>query len=724
MNMTNKRKQFRRLLVLSLISVFACLLCVANLVSLEMIHGDEYAEQADKQYSYTRTVSASRGEIIDRNGVKLVSNSTMYAIVIDYAMWPSEGRNERILNLIDLINNDSTAQMKDSLPIHLRDKEFVYVGKKSENYKKLQSFCEERGWDTDLEAPEVMEKLCEYYDIPDTYSNLKKIRIVRVRYQMTREQFSIYNQFTIATNASIDLVTKVMEQHELLPGVEVETQSERHIDTSTAGNIIGYTGPIYEEDWEKYEALGYSMDSTVGKVGVEEALEDYLHGKDGKRTIQTDSKGNVIREQTESEAESGYSTVLTIDSVFQQIVETSLAERCQAIEGAEGGAAVVLDVNTGEILAMANYPTYNPQTFREDFETLNANTLSPLVNRSIGTVYAPGSTFKLCTAVAALEEGIIDRYSQIYDQGIYTYYDDYQPKCWIYGAYGTTHGSEDVVDAIKDSCNYFFFETGRLLGGKKLEKYAKKFGLGEYTGIELSGEKLGTVSGPTERAEAVKNGTAVEWAPGDVLQSAIGQGDNAFTPLQLANYCAALANGGKVYSAHLLKEVKSYDGKKTIEEIEPEVISEVKASDETWALIHEGMSEVTGEDGTAATVFENYPIDIAGKSGTAQRGEGKQDNGLFISYAPYDAPEIAVCVVIEGGDSGNNVAPVVRDIYNYYFYGDVNYEPPAPTYTYEDYYDDGYDEYYEEDSDEYYDEDYDEDAYYEEDYEDYSEDWE
>lgn len=714
----NKHTRFRRLLALGLLAVFGCLVSAANLVSLEVIHGEEYAQTADQQYSYTRTISASRGEILDRNGVKLVSNSTMYAITIDYAMWPKEGRNEIILKLLDLIDNDATAQMTDTLPIHLRNKQFVFTSTKNDSYKKLKSFCEEQNWPADMDASEVMARLCEYYGVSDSYSNLKKIRIVRVRYQMTREQFSIYNNYTMATNASIDLVTKVMEQHDQLPGVEVETQSKRQINTSTAGNIIGYTGPIYQEDWSQYEDLGYSMDSVVGKVGVEEAFEEYLHGEDGQRTIRTDSRGHVISEQTDREAESGSTTVLTIDSAFQEVVEQSLAEQCQAIDGAEGGAAVVLDVNTGEILAMANYPTYNPQTFQQDFEILNENQLSPLVNRSIASVYAPGSTFKICTAVAGLEEGIIDRYSQIYDQGIYTFYDDYQPRCWIYSAYGTTHGSEDVIDAIKDSCNYFFFETGRLLGAEKLEKYAKKFGLGEYTGIELSGEKRGTVSGPTERAEAVENGTAVEWAPGDTLQSAIGQGDNAFTPLQMANYCAAIANGGNVYAAHLLKEVKSFDGKKTIETIKPEIISKVDASDETWAIVREGMSEVTGEDGTAATVFESYPIQVAGKSGTAQRGEGRQDNGLFISYAPYEEPEIAVCVVIEGGDSGNNVAPVVRDIYNYYFYGDVDYEyePPVTYYDEEDeYYDEEYDdnEYYEDNE---YDDEYSEgEEYYDED---------
>ncbi len=670
----------RRLIAIGAITAVCGIVSAANLVSLQIIHGDEYMEQADKQSSYTRTISAARGEIQDKNGVSLVQNKTMYVLRLDYAAWDRENQNQTILKLAEMVNDDPTALLNTSLPIYLSGEEYKFSeNKKSTNREKLEQFCEENGWNSNLTANQTMEKLCDLYDIKD-FSKGQTMKIARVRYQMTREQFSMYNQFTIATNISKELVAKVMERHLEFSGTQISTQAERVINTAVAGNILGYTGPIYAEDWDKYSEQGYSMDSIVGKTGAEQAFEEYLHGTDGQRTIQTDSHGTVLSEETTKKEESGNTIQLTIDIGLQEFTEQTLATRCQSIEGADGGAAVVIDVKTGEILALANYPTYNLQTFQADYADLVNNDLSPLVNRSIASVYAPGSTFKPITAVAGLEEGVIDRYTSIFDSGVYTFYEDYQPKCWYYNAYGTGHGAENVVTAIEDSCNYFFYETGRLLGGKKLEKYAKKFGLGQYSGIELSGEKTGTIAGPTARAEAVKNGNAEAWSGGDVLQAAIGQGDNAYTPIQLANYCAAIANGGDVHSAHLLKAVRTYDGAGVVKENDPDDISNIHASEETWSLVREGMSKVTGEDGTAAEVFENYSIAVAGKSGTAQRA-GKQDNGLFISYAPFDNPEIAVCVVIEGGDSGNNVAPVVRDIYNYYFYGtsyDAGYVEPEP----------------------------------------------
>ncbi len=664
----HKKRLFRRLAILVGAGTACGAICLANLISLEIIHGEEYVQSANQQYSYTRTIQASRGKIVDRNGVTLVGNTTMYALSVDYAMWQNKGQNNRILKLVNLILNDSTAELNSSLPITLSGETYVFSeGESSSNYKKLNSFRKQE-LKVKMNAEKIMDALCSRYEISDKKTAREKLYIAKVRYQMEREQFSMYNPFTMATNISMSLVTKVAEQHLKYPGVGVGTQSEREIATTTAGNILGYTGPIYAEDWQSYSEKGYSMNSIVGKTGAEKAFEDYLHGTDGTRTIQTDSRGNVISEEITEQAESGKTVKLTIDSGLQALAESSLASRCQSIAGAEGGAAVVINVKNGEILALANYPTYNPQTFNENYESLSKNALSPLLNRAIASTYAPGSTFKPVTAVAGLQSGVIDGTTYINDDGIYTYYADYQPKCWYYTAYGRGHGQENVVGALEDSCNYFFYETGRRLGGKKLEKYAKKFGLGDYTGIELSGEKTGTVAGPTERAEAVKNGTGREWSGGDVLQSAIGQGDNNYTPIQLANYCVAIANGGTVHSAHLLKAVMNYNGTKTVEKNNPGDLSRVKASDETWSLVREGMAKVTGEDGTAASVFENYSIKVAGKSGTAQR-YGKQDNGLFISFAPYDDPEIAVCVVIEGGDSGNNVAPVVRDIYDYYFYG-------------------------------------------------------
>ena len=333
----------------------------------------------------------------------------------------------------------------------------------------------------------------------------------------------------------------------------------------------------------------------------------------------------------------------------------------------------MVDVRNGEILALANYPTYDLATFNKDYEKLAANKLTPLLNRSIAGTYAPGSTFKPVTAVAGLETGKITADTRIYDTGIYTYFKGYHPKCWIYNKTGRGHGWEDVTDALEDSCNYFFFETGRLVGGENLEKYAKAFGLGEYTGLELSGEKKGRAAGPTERAEAQKNDSSLRnWSGADSIQTAIGQGDNAFTPLQLANYCAAIASNGTQYEAHLLRSVKAYDYSDTIYTKEATVRNKIEAADSTWKLVQQGMAKVTGEDGTASSVFANYSIKVAGKSGTAQISGTKLDNGIFISYAPYKDPQIAVCVIIEGGDSGNNVAPVVRDIYDAYFYSDKN----------------------------------------------------
>lgn len=667
-----KKRQTRRLCVLAGAGLVCGLIVTANLFSLQVIHGDEYAEKANHLFTYTSTSEASRGDILDRNGETLVTNTAVYGLRITYAFWEKENQNETILRLVEMIEADDGAEINDTLPISEASYgTYTYTADTdSSAYKSLQKFCTNQEWDTDMSAELVMEKLCEKYEISEEYSKSEARKIAGVRYQMEQEQFSMYNAFSLASNISMDLVTKVSEQHEDYPGVEVDTRAERDIQTEYAANILGYTGPIYAEDWEEYKEEGYSMNAKVGKTGVEQAFEEYLRGTDGERTIETDSRGNVVSEQETVEAQSGNNVVLTLDIDLQEVAEKSLEKQCQNISGAGGGAAVVIDVKNGEILALANYPTYNLETFNKDYSELSQDELSPLLNRSIAGTYAPGSTYKICTAVAGLESGVIDADTEIYDSGVYAYYNDYQPRCWIYSSTGRGHGWEDVTTAIQDSCNYFFFEVGRLVGGETLEEYARQFGFGEYTGIELSGEKKGRIAGPTARAAAQENDSSLRsWSGGDTLQAAIGQGDNAFTPIQLANYCAAIATGGTQYEAHLLRSVKAYDYSDTIYTKESSVLNTIEASDETWKLVQEGMAKVTCEDGTAATVFQNYPIKVAGKSGTAQVTGTEQDNGLFISYAPFDDPQIAVCVVIEGGDSGNNVAPVVRDIYNAYFYG-------------------------------------------------------
>ena len=673
----HKKKLLRRLYVLTAGGLVCGLIVAANLFSLQIIHGDEYADDANQLFTYTSTIPASRGDILDRNGQTLVSNTTVYQLQITYAFWKKDGQNDRILELVNMIESDETGLVNDTLPISTGVYgTFSYTkDEDSSDVTRLRKFCDNQGWGTDLSAEAVMENLCAAYEIDTGLSKPDRRKIAGVRYQMEQEQFSMYNAFNLASDISMDLVAKISEQHEKYAGVEVNTSAERQIETDYAANILGYIGPIFAEDWDKYKKEGYSMNAQVGKTGAEQAFEEYLRGTDGERSIQTDHRGNVVSEQKTEEAQSGNNVVLTLDINLQKVAEESLASRCQSISGAGGGAAAVIDVKNGEILALANYPTYHLATFNQDYDELAASELSPLLNRSIAGTYAPGSTFKVCTAVAGLETGAIDADTRIYDEGVYTYYKGYHPKCWIYSAPGSGHGWEDVTGALQDSCNYFFFETGRLLGGEKLESYAKKFGLGEYTGLELSGEKKGRVAGPTARAAAQENDPSLrDWSGGDTLQAAIGQGDNAYTPLQLANYCAAIATRGTQYEAHLLRSVKAYDYSETVYTKEAAVLNKIDAADSTWDLVQEGMEKVTGEDGTASSVFQNYPIKVAGKSGTAQVTGTERDNGIFISYAPVDDPQIAVCVVIEGGDSGNNVAPVVRDIYNAYFYSGTGSE--------------------------------------------------
>ena len=673
----HKKKLLRRLYVLTAGGLVCGLIVAANLFSLQIIHGDEYADDANQLFTYTSTIPASRGDILDRNGQTLVSNTTVYQLQITYAFWKKDGQNDRILELVNMIESDETGLVNDTLPISTGVYgTFSYTkDEDSSDVTRLRKFCDNQGWGTDLSAEAVMENLCAAYEIDTGLSKPDRRKIAGVRYQMEQEQFSMYNAFNLASDISMDLVAKISEQHEKYAGVEVNTSAERQIETDYAANILGYIGPIFAEDWDKYKKEGYSMNAQVGKTGAEQAFEEYLRGTDGERSIQTDHRGNVVSEQKTEEAQSGNNVVLTLDINLQKVAEESLASRCQSISGAGGGAAAVIDVKNGEILALANYPTYHLATFNQDYDELAASELSPLLNRSIAGTYAPGSTFKVCTAVAGLETGAIDADTRIYDEGVYTYYKGYHPKCWIYSSTGSGHGWEDVTGALQDSCNYFFFETGRLLGGEKLESYAKKFGLGEYTGLELSGEKKVRVAGPTARAAAQENDPSLrDWSGGDTLQAAIGQGDNAYTPLQLANYCAAIATRGTQYEAHLLRSVKAYDYSETVYTKEAAVLNKIDAADSTWDLVQEGMEKVTGEDGTASSVFQNYPIKVAGKSGTAQVTGTERDNGIFISYAPVDDPQIAVCVVIEGGDSGNNVAPVVRDIYNAYFYSGTGSE--------------------------------------------------
>ena len=354
---------------------------------------------------------------------------------------------------------------------------------------------------------------------------------------------------------------------------------------------------------------------------------------------------------------------LTLDIDLQADVERALAETITGMidedSNERGGAAAVVSVGSGEVLALASYPTYDLSTFNEDYEELVADERLPMFNRATQGIYAPGSTFKMCTAVAALESGIITPSSIIQDRGIYTYYRDPQPMCWVYRQGGSTHGRINVTQAITESCNYFFYEVGRLTGIRTLDSYASQFGLGQSTGIEI-GDSSGVLASP-EWADSHNQ----EWTDGQTITAAIGQSYNLFTPLQLANYIATLVGGGEHYQAHLLKNVKEYDNSRLLYVYDDEPLNTVEMSDSTTEAVTKGMHELTVSGGVAFA-FRDCVVSAGAKTGSAQVGTDIA-NGVFVAYAPYEDPEIAVAIVIEKGGSGAALATTAVEIINSWF---------------------------------------------------------
>lgn len=669
--MDNKAKLLRRLVALFFVLVLLAGVSAAGLFSLQIINGKEYREQAANRLTSSSTVAASRGEIVDRYGRPLVTNESVYSLRIDYSYWDKEKQNHTILSLVRLIR-DAGSEEIDSLPI-TKAEPFEYIGEeKSQEREALADFAEEKKLDKNLTAPEMLKALRKYYKVDDSLSDGNARIVVGVRYEMERSGFSSYNSFIIASDVSLDLISQVKERHGEFAGVNVETESVRKYETTYAAHILGRVGSIYKEDWEGEdgkvgykEKEGYQMNDLVGKQGVEAAFEKYLHGVSGTRSIETDISGKVTDVIEGKKPQPGNNCILTIDLDLQKAAEDSLANTLPGV-GSNAGAAVALDVNSGQVLAMASYPSIDLTRWNELYSTWEKDeTNRPLINRATQGVYAPGSTYKILTAIAGLEEGVINASTTINCQHYYTRFS----KSRTYKCMGW-HGPSDVLRAIQKSCNVFFYETGHLLGGEKLEEWEHLFGFGEKTGIEL-GESAGSASGPKNRANMLENNPLLNpWQEpgGDVITTAIGQCDNAFTPLQLANYTAAIANGGTLYRPTLLRSVKTYDYTGTVKAEEPEVIREIDISQKTLDIVHKGMTEVTDDQGTAARTFANYPIKVAGKSGTAQVA-GQGDNAVFIAYAPYDDPQIAVAVVGEQAGHGSDIAPIVRDILDAFFAG-------------------------------------------------------
>ena len=659
--MKNPHPSRRRVYVLLGFFCAFLVLFFAVLYDAQVVHGSENRARSITSNTASETVTASRGIITDRNGKVLVSNRLAYTLVVDKSSFGKDeaALNDAIWQLIQLCQEQGVT-WNDTLPMTTGSSPQLTSKSLTESFRE---YLDDNKLPTDGGSAEVLAAMRKLYKVDDSYTDAQARLIVGVRYELDGR-----SSYTFAEDVSTELLGRITDGK--YRGVTIKTAAARVYNTKLAAHILGTVGAIWQEEWRSDESTGYvgyadkgyNMNDLVGKDGVEKAFEEYLHGKDGKRLITTDENGKITGELYTREPQPGGTVALTIDIDLQQVVEDTLASTIQGMidkdSNERGGAAAVIQVGTGEVLAMASYPTYDLETFNQDYDELVKDERLPMFNRATQGVYAPGSTFKLCTSVAALEEGIITPSTIIEDKGIYTYYVDPQPMCWIWRQAHTTHGRINVSQAIVDSCNYFYYEVGRLTGIKKLDEYATAFGLGQSTGIEI-GDVSGVLASP-EWAEAHDR----EWTDGQTITAAIGQSYNLFTPLQLANYVATLVSGGEHYEAHLLKNVKSYDYSRVIGVYGKGPLNDLNISDSTMAAVTKGMHDLTYD--SLRSAFSRCVVEAGAKTGSAQVGTDIA-NGTFVAYAPYDDPEIAIAIVVEKGGSGSLLANAAVDIINAWF---------------------------------------------------------
>ena len=659
--MKNPHPAKRRVMIL--LGVFGAFLLLfgAVLYDAQILHGSENRARSISSNATSEVVPASRGIITDRNGKVLVSNRLAYTLVFDRSGFTDDASlNDAILRLIRLCQETGTA-WNDTLPIAQTGSFLRCTNDRSESFTQ---YLEKNKLTATAAGRQLIAEMRALYHVDESLSEKDARLVIGVRYELHSR-----DSYTFAEDVSSEVLSLITDGR--YEGVSIRTASARVYNTTLAAHILGTIGPIWQEEWSSnektgyvgYADKGYSMNDLVGKDGVEKAFEEYLRGTDGRRLITTDEDGKLTGELYTREPQPGGTVALTLDIDLQADVERALAQTITGMidedSNERGGAAAVVSVGSGEVLALASYPTYDLSTFNEDYEDLVADERLPMFNRATQGTYAPGSTFKMCTAVAALESGIITPSSIIQDRGIYTYYRDPQPMCWVYRQGGSTHGRINVTQAITVSCNYFFYEVGRLTGIRTLDSYASQFGLGQSTGIEIS-DSSGVLASP-EWADSHNR----EWTDGQTITAAIGQSYNLFTPLQLANYIATLVGGGEHYQAHLLKNVKEYDNSRLLYVYDDEPLNTVEMSGSTVEAVTKGMHELTVSGGVAFA-FRDCVVSAGAKTGSAQVGTDIA-NGVFVAYAPYEDPEIAVAIVIEKGGSGAALATAAVEIINSWF---------------------------------------------------------
>jgi len=651
-----KRGERWRLLALGILFGGALMLFVFRLAQVQIVDGADYLARQQAGDVKVQTVHAARGEIVDRDGSPFAYNESAYAIVLDKALMPTQQENATILTLIALLREQGDA-WRNTLPI-VRDAHgnLAFAEGEERAVERLKAMFDISAY---ASADDVFYWLRARYKL-DGLSDADALAAAGVRYEMDRSGYSLETRYTFAEDVSQETMMRIAQLRAQLPGVDIEETVRRvYVDGDLAPHLIGRIGAITADELDDYIARGYAMDARVGRDGIERAFEDELCGTDGERLIYRDAAYNIVGIEESNPATPGNTVVLTIDKDIQRTAIEALKAEIELLNAtappgqgreADAGAVVAIDVKNSEVLAAVTYPSYDLATYARDFSTLSADPLNPLWNRALLGVYAPGSTFKPTVATAGLTEGVITPDSTVNCGRVYTFFRDYQPTCL------SAHGRINVVNALRASCNIFFYDTGRQLGIATINRYARALGLGVPTGVELP-EATGTQCDPDTAN------------PGDVLQASIGQLDNGYTPLQLANYAATIARRGVRRKVSIVKSVSSYyDWQDAASAGETPILSTLEETGDTvWDTVFAGMIAAThAPNGTSYRYLGDYPLTVASKTGTPQTKEFP--NSTYICFAPAEDPQIAIAVVIEKGWHGYTGAPVARAVLDAYFF--------------------------------------------------------
>lgn len=668
------KKNVRYNILYILVYVIGIIL-IFQLFNLQIVHGEEYLQTANSRLTRETKIRAARGNILDCNGNILAGNEIKYSLKIYKSKIDEQNLNTTILNAIYVLEKNGD-KYNDEFPININPVSFKY-----ENQERINKWLEEYNLTEGTTAEEALEYFIDEYSLKQ-YSLEEARKIIAVRYGIDVNGYSSMRGYEISPEVCEKSVAQIEEMNHSFPGINIEYRPIRkYYYSSLASHVLGYVGKIGNEEYTQNE--GYELDDYIGKTGIEYVCEKFLKGKDGLKQTDMSIDGTTTGEYITEEAVSGSNVMLTIDAKVQQVAEKALKENIEKINNGDygekrevyAGSVVVLNVKTGEVISMVSYPNFEPQLFVDGISTEKWNEYtvkgrSALINRTMQSAYAPGSIFKMVPAIAGLETGKITKDEQIECAGIYP--GGYKPKCWYYTTYGRGHGYLTVSQAIQKSCNCYFYEVGTRVGIDNIEKYATYFGLGQKTNIELPGEISGTLAGKKLYEKLDET-----WYYGNTLSAVIGQAENNFTPIQMARYIAMITNGGKKLDLTIIKDIINNQGKSIkTEEVKDYINKRLgieKTSEENLNIqkenlktVLEGMQSVTEEGGTAYSVFKDFPIQVGGKTGSAEAGNDKT-NAWFVGFAPYENPEIAVVVLVENGAHGYYSAEVTKEIMEAYF---------------------------------------------------------